>query len=115
VVGVVVIVLVGWLGMRWMLSDMRGVASYYADAFHGRPTASGEPFDMYAMTAAHRRLPLGTMVRVKNLDNGREVVVRINDRGPYVRGRIIDLSYGAARELGMVEAGLARVEVERVR
>src|SRR5262245_38735170 len=115
VVAAILMVVVGGLGLRWMLTDMRGGASYYADAFDGRPTASGEPFDMYAMTAAHRRLPLGTMVRVKNLDNGREVVVRINDRGPYVRGRVIDLSYGAARELGMLDAGLAHVELERVK
>ena len=89
----------------------RGLASWYGREFHGRSTASGEIFDMHAMTAAHRELALGTVVDVKNLDNGRSVRVRINDRGPFVRGRILDLSYGAAQALGMVEAGLARVEI----
>ncbi len=89
----------------------RGIASWYGEKFHGRPTASGEIYDMHAMTAAHKELPLGTVVDVKNLDNGRSVRVRINDRGPFVRGRIIDLSYGAAREVDMVNAGLAKVEV----
>ncbi len=89
-----------------------GLASWYGPGFHGRPTASGEPFDMYAATAAHRTLPLGTRVRITNLENGRSAVARINDRGPFVEGRIIDLSYGVARKLGMVEAGVARVRVE---
>lgn len=91
--------------------DQVGRASWYGEAFQGRPTASGEPFDMYAHTAAHRNLPFGTRVRVTNLENGRSVVVRINDRGPWVEGRIIDLSYAAARELGMLEAGVVRVEL----
>ncbi|MBD3400144.1 MAG: septal ring lytic transglycosylase RlpA family protein [Candidatus Coatesbacteria bacterium] len=91
--------------------DQVGRASWYGDAFQGRPTASGEPFDMYAHTAAHRNLPFGTRVRVTNLENGRSVVVRINDRGPWVEGRIIDLAYAAARELGMIEAGVVRVEL----
>lgn len=90
---------------------VRGVASWYGAEFHGLPTASGEPFDMNALTAAHRTLPLGSRVRVVNLENGRSVVVRITDRGPYVRRRVIDLSYEAARELGMAPAGTARVEV----
>jgi rare lipoprotein A len=89
----------------------RGMASWYGDKFHGRPTASGEVYDMHGLTAAHRELPLGTRVAVRNLDNGREVTVRINDRGPFIRGRILDLSYGAAKKLGMVRAGLARVEI----
>ena len=89
-----------------------GVASYYADQFHGRRTANGETFDMHAMTAAHRSLPFGTRVRVTNLDNGRSVVVRINDRGPFVEGRIIDLSYGAAGAVGMIGPGTARVRLE---
>lgn len=88
-----------------------GTASWYGPDFHGRPTASGETYDMYQLTAAHRTLPFGTRVVVVNRDNGRSVTVRVNDRGPFVRGRIVDLSYGAARELGMVEAGLARVEL----
>jgi rare lipoprotein A len=92
----------------------RGLASWYGRDFHGRPTAEGEAFDMYAYTAAHRSLPLGTHVRVRNLENGRVVVVRINDRGPYKRGVIIDLSRRAAGALGMVEDGRAPVRVEVV-
>ena len=89
----------------------RGQASWYGSHFQGSPTASGEPFDMHALTAAHRTLPLGSYARVKNLDNGRSVVVRINDRGPHARRRTIDLSYAAAREISMVQAGTAPVEV----
>ena len=91
-----------------------GKASWYGDPHHGRKTASGEVFDMYALTAAHRTLPLGSRVRVTNLANGKSVVVRINDRGPFHSERIIDLSYAAAYRLGYVTAGSARVEVERV-
>lgn len=87
------------------------MASWYGEPFHGRATASGEIYDMHGLTAAHRDLPLGTRAEVKNLDNGRQVEVVVNDRGPFVRGRILDLSYGAARQLGMVGAGLARVEI----
>src|SRR5262245_20558497 len=83
------------------------VASWYGARHHGRPSASGEPYDMYAWTAAHRSLPLGTCVEVVNLNNGRDVFVRINDRGPYVAGRTIDLSYRAAQELRMVSDGTA--------
>jgi rare lipoprotein A len=89
-----------------------GVASYYADDFHGRKTANGEVFDMYAITAAHKELPFNSRVMVTNLDNGKRVVVRINDRGPFVKGRIIDLSYGAARKIGMIGPGTARVRLE---
>jgi rare lipoprotein A len=88
-----------------------GVASYYGRAHDGRRTASGEIFDMNGMTAAHRTLPFGTHVRVTNLANGRAVTVRINDRGPFRRGRILDLSYGAARKLGIVGRGIAKVRV----
>lgn len=88
-----------------------GIASWYGPGFHGRTTANGETYDMEAMTAAHLTLAFGTVVRVDNLDNGRSIRVRINDRGPYVDGRIIDLSRRAARELGMLEAGIARVRV----
>jgi rare lipoprotein A (peptidoglycan hydrolase) len=88
-----------------------GVASFYGGRFHGRPTASGVRFDSNAMTAAHRSLPFGTRVRVTHLGNGRSVEVRINDRGPYVGGRIIDLSRGAAGVLGMHGQGVARVNV----
>lgn len=90
-----------------------GMASWYGEEFHGRPTASGEPYDMYGFTAAHRTLPLHTWVEVTNLDNGRALVLRVNDRGPFARthARILDLSYGAARELGIVGPGTARVRV----
>jgi len=88
-----------------------GLASYYGRAHDGRRTASGETFDMSRMTAAHRSLPFGTRVRVKNLDNGKEAVVRINDRGPFRRGRVIDVSLAAARKLGFVARGIARVRV----
>ena len=89
-----------------------GVASYYADSLDGNSTASGEPYDKDAMTAAHRTLPFGTVVRVVNLDNDRQVVVTINDRGPHVKNRIIDLSGAAAAELGLLDAGTARVRLE---
>ena len=91
-----------------------GYASYYSHAHQGRRTASGERFDMDAMTAAHRTLPFGTRVRVTNLANGRHTIVRINDRGPFKKKRIIDLSYAAARELGAVKTGIVRVRVEVV-
>jgi rare lipoprotein A len=91
-----------------------GMASWYGPGFDGRATASGERFDQDDLTAAHRRLPLGTHVRVTNLANGRSVVVRINDRGPYARGRLIDVSRAAARRIGMTEHGVTRVHVERV-
>lgn len=90
----------------------RGVASYYSDALHGRPTASGESYDRNAYTAAHRQLPFGTRVRVTNLTNGRSVVLRVNDRGPFVDGREIDVSGRAAEALGFVRDGLVRVELE---
>lgn len=88
-----------------------GLASFYADSLHGRKTASGEPYDRNALTAAHKALPFGTRVRVTNLKNNRSVTVRINDRGPFVRGRIIDLSHAAAKQLGMLRAGVIRVAV----
>jgi len=91
-----------------------GVASWYGKGFHGRRTSNGERFDMYAMTAAHRTLPLGSYVRVTSLATAKSVVVRINDRGPYVNGRVIDLSYVAAAELGMSRAGVTKVAIERV-
>lgn len=89
----------------------RGIASWYGPKFHGRRTASGEVFDMHQLSAAHRTLPLGSWVQVTNLDNGRSIPVRINDRGPFVGGRIIDLSYATARVLDMVEDGLAPVHI----
>jgi rare lipoprotein A len=91
-----------------------GIASWYGKRFHGRTTASGEDFDMFELTAAHRRLPLGTYVKVTNLRNGKWIVVRVNDRGPYVDGRIMDLSYGAARMLSFRD-GIERVRLDIVR
>ncbi len=88
-----------------------GIASWYGKDFHGKKTSNGEIYDMYAMTAAHKTLPLGTHVRVHNLENGSKVDVRINDRGPFVRGRIIDLSYTAAKKIGIVGPGTADVEI----
>ncbi len=89
-----------------------GLASWYGEYHHGQPTASGETFDMRQLTAAHRTLPLGTRLRVTNLANGRAVRVRVNDRGPYVGGRVLDLSHGAARALGMVERGVVPVQLD---
>lgn len=91
-----------------------GLSSYYAHKFHGRPTASGEIFDMNALSAAHRELPLGTVIRVTHLGNGKSVTLKVNDRGPFVEGRILDLSLGAARTLDMVEDGVAKVMIEIV-
>ena len=88
-----------------------GIASWYGSDFNGKPTASGETYDMYAMTAAHKTLPLGTTLEVTNLDNGRRVNVVVNDRGPFVPGRIIDLSYSGARALDIVGPGTARVRL----
>ncbi len=93
----------------------RGVASWYGPKFHGRKTANGERYDMHAMTAAHPSLPFGTVLEVRNLDNGKVCRVRINDRGPFVHGRIVDVSYHAARQLDMVRAGTARVELALVK
>lgn len=90
-----------------------GRISFYGERFRGRLTASGEPFDPDALTAAHRRLKFGTCVRVANLENGRVVEVRINDRGPFIEGRILDVSLGAARELGMVDRGVVRARLTR--
>jgi rare lipoprotein A len=89
-----------------------GVASWYGKEFQGRPTASGERFDMHDLTAAHRTLPFGARVQVTNLENGKSVVVRINDRGPNTKGRLIDLSYAAAKQLDMIGAGTAKVRIQ---
>lgn len=89
--------------------DERGVASWYGRKFHGRKTSNGETYNMHAMTAAHKTLPMNTMLLIRNLDNGKETVVRINDRGPFVRGRIVDLSFRAAQVLGIDQKGIARV------
>ena len=92
----------------------KGIASYYADRFQGRKTASGERYQKEALTAAHKTLPLGTKARITNLKNGKSVVVKVNDRGPRTKGHVVDLSGRAARELGMTGAGLAQVRVEAI-
>ena len=91
-----------------------GKASYYASQFQGRKTANGETFNMNELTAAHRSLPFGTWVRVTNLRNGRNVIVRINDRGPFIKGRVIDLSKGAAKKIGLEKSGIAHVRIEAI-
>ncbi len=92
--------------------QQRGIASWYGKKFHGRKTSNGEVYDMYGLSAAHKTLPMGVYVRVTHLGSGRQLIVRINDRGPFVAGRIIDLSYGAAKQLGIVESGTAQVKLE---
>jgi rare lipoprotein A len=96
----------------WADELEKGVASYYADSLHGNPTASGEDYDKTAMTAAHKTLPFGTRVKVTNLDSGASAVLRINDRGPHVEGRIIDVSGAAARALDLMDSGTAEVSIE---
>jgi rare lipoprotein A len=91
-----------------------GIASWYGHQFNGRKTANGERFDMNAMTAAHRSLPLPCFIRVTNKENGKSVIVKVNDRGPYAGNRILDLSYGAAKKLGIVDKGMGNVTIERV-
>ena len=91
-----------------------GIASWYGEDYHGRETANGEVYDMYAMTAAHRTLPFHTRVRVTNLDNGKKTELRINDRGPFIPGRIIDLSYSGAKAIGMLGTGTAKVNIEAI-
>jgi rare lipoprotein A len=88
----------------------RGLASFYADKYHGRKTSSGEIFDMYGLTCAHNTLAFNTWLEVRNLANNRTVIVRVNDRGPFIEGRILDLSYGAAKEIGMLLTGIQEVE-----
>lgn len=95
-----------------VLLTLEGIASYYADAYHGKKTSNGETFDMNDLTAAHRTFPFGTKVRVTNLENKQSVIVRINDRGPFKEERIIDLSLAAARELDLIKSGTARVKLE---
>ncbi len=91
-----------------------GMASWYGPGFHGKKTSSGEVFDMHGFTAAHRTMPFGTTLKVRNRENGRWVQVKVNDRGPFVRGRILDLSYGAAKDLDMIGTGTALVEIQVV-
>ncbi len=90
------------------------VASWYGAKYHGRQTASGAVYDMHRLTAAHKTLPFGTRLKVTHVDNARSVVVEVNDRGPFIAGRDLDLSFGAAKKLGMVEQGVARVKIERL-
>jgi len=106
------------IGGKWYhpLPDSRGftekgIASWYGKKFHGKKTANGEIYDMYGISAAHKTLPLGTMVRVHNLENNKTLNVRINDRGPFIEGRVIDLSYGAAKRLGIAASGTAGVKI----
>ena len=93
-------------------TELEGVASYYAHEFDGRTTANGEVYDMNALTAAHRSFPFGTLLRITNVENGKSVVVRVNDRGPFVEGRIIDLSLGAAKAVGMIQHGTTMVKID---
>lgn len=93
-------------------NNLSGVASYYSDVFTGKKTASGQQYDKYKLTAAHRTLPLGTKIKVTRLDNGRAVVVKVNDRGPYVKGRIVDLSRLAAEKIGLTSVGKAQVQID---
>ena len=90
----------------------RGISSYYGPKFHGKLTANGEIFDMYGVTAAHKEFPFNTMVRVTNENNGKSLMIRINDRGPYIDGRILDCSFGAAKKLGFVGDGTAPIKIE---
>jgi len=89
-----------------------GVSSYYGEDFHGKLTANGEVYDMYGVTAAHKTLPLNTVARVTNMENDKSIILRINDRGPYVAGRILDCSYGAALKLGFIAQGITKVKIE---
>ena len=91
-------------------ASFSGRASYYGPKFHGRMTASGEAFNMYELTAAHRTLPFGTILKVTNLANGKSVTVKVNDRGPFKKNRVLDLSYAAAKKIGMVQSGTARIK-----
>lgn len=108
-------------GVRYHLADVskgfveEGIASWYGLKFHGELTSNGETYNMYAMSAAHKHLPLPSYVRVTNLENGKQVVVRVNDRGPFHKGRVIDLSYAAATKLGYASKGIAKVKVELIK
>ncbi len=97
---------------RWGDHYLRGLSSWYGRDFHGKKTANGEIFNMYKLTAAHRTLPLGTKARIWNVENGRSCIVIINDRGPFIEGRILDLSYAAALELEMALKGIAEIQIE---
>jgi rare lipoprotein A len=106
------LILLGMLGCSKPTHTLQGIASWYGYPHHDRIAANGRRFDMHQLTAAHRTLPLGTRLRVTNLTNGRSVIVTITDRGPFVKNRVIDLSYAAAREIGMLSSGTAPVQLE---
>lgn len=109
---VVLLALLLMFSLAVVAGQEEGMASYYADSLNGNPTASGEHYDKNAFTAAHRTLPFGTMVKVTNLENSNSVVVRINDRGPHTKNRIIDVSGAAAKKLDMVDSGTAKVRIK---
>lgn len=92
-----------------------GMASYYGDEFHGKKTASGEIYNKWDYTCAHRKLPFGTKIRVTNMENKKSVIVRVNDRGPFVKNRIVDLSYAAARDIDMILKGVVKVKIEVIK
>ncbi len=113
----ILLFILGWCcltGTRANVYVDRGIASYYGDEFHGRKTASGELYNKWDYTCAHRKLPFGVKLKVTNLENRKSVMVRVNDRGPFVKGRIIDLSYAAARKIDMIQDGTVMVKVEIV-
>ncbi len=91
---------------------IKGISSFYAEDFHGKLTANGEVYDMYGLTAAHKTIPLNTICRVTNLENNKSLILRINDRGPYIKGRILDCSYGAAKKLDFINQGTTKVKIE---
>lgn len=101
-------------GMQPVTAIEYGMASYYGKDFHGRKTASGEPFNMHDFTCAHKKYPFGTKLRVTNQENKKTVIVRVNDRGPFIKGRIIDLSYAAAKKIDMIRSGVVKVKIERL-
>ena len=112
-------VFAGWLMLLFASTAsaqkvILGKASFYGDEFHGRMTSDGSIYHRDSLTCAHRSLPFGTLLKVRNMKNGREVIVKVNDRGPFIKGRVIDLSYAAAQEIGMVKSGVARVELKNV-
>ncbi len=109
---IICLLLTLWMSCGCSSGTLTGMASFYSDTLHGRRTASGERYDRGALTAAHKKLKLGTKVRVTNVENNRSVVVRINDRGPYVKGRIIDLSKAAAIKLDFIKKGIVKVKLE---
>lgn len=110
IVFIITFTILAFLPMK--AQTLRGIASYYAHYFHGRTMANGQVFDMYQMTCAHKTLPFGTMLKVTDLDTGKSVIVEVTDRGPFKPGRIVDLSYGAAIELGIVSKGITPCEAE---